>query len=164
MTEIQGEQRQLFCVAPCTPCLRGKKASRKVITQKFINDISYRVIGCAIEVHRHIGPGLLESIYHNCMMDELARNDLAFQSHVAVPINYKGRQLAEPFRLDLLVEDLIIVELKAVEAMHPVYSAQLLSYLKLANKPKGLLINFHTENISQGTISLVTELFRSYPK
>ena len=97
-------------------------------------------------------------------MDELLRNDLAFQSHVAVPINYKGRQLAEPLRLDLLVEDLIVVELKAVEAMHPVYSAQLLSYLKLANRPKGLLINFHTENISQGTISLVTELFRSYPK
>lgn len=135
-----------------------------MITQKLINDISYRIIGCAIEVHRHLGPGLLESIYHNCMMDELVRNDLAFQSHVAVPINYKGRELAEPFRLDLLVEDLIVVELKAVEAIHPVYSAQLLSYLKLADKPKGLLINFHTENISQGTISLVTELFRSYPK
>jgi GxxExxY protein len=98
------------------------------------------------------------------MMDELLRNDLAFQSHVPVPINYKARQMAEPLRLDLLVEDLIVVELKAVEAMHPVYSAQLLSYLKLADKPKGLLINFHTENISKGTISMVTELFRSYPK
>jgi GxxExxY protein len=135
-----------------------------MITQKLINDISYRIIGCAIEVHKHLGPGLLESVYHACMMDELLRNDLAFQSHVAVPINYKGRQLAEPLRLDLLVEDLIVVELKAVEAMNPVYSAQLLSYLKLAAKPKGLLINFHVENISQGTISLVTELFRSYPK
>jgi GxxExxY protein len=135
-----------------------------MITQKLVNEISYKIIGCAIEVHRHVGPGLLESIYHNCMMDELVRNDLAFQSHVAVPINYKGRELAEPFRLDLLVEDLIVVELKAVEAMHPVYLAQLLSYLRLANRPKGLLINFHVENVSQGTISLVTELFRSYPK
>ena len=135
-----------------------------MITQKLINDISYRIIGSAIEVHKHLGPGLLESIYHNCMMDELLRNDMAFQSHVAVPIVYKGRQLAEPLRLDLLVEDLIVVELKAVEAMHPVYSAQLLSYLKLADKPKGLLINFHTENISQGVISLVTEAFRSHPK
>jgi GxxExxY protein len=135
-----------------------------MITQKLVNEISYKIIGCAIEVHRHLGPGLLESIYHNCMMDELVRNDLAFQSHVAVPINYKGRELAEPFRLDLLVEDLIVVELKAVEAMHPVYLAQLLSYLRLANRPKGLLINFHVENVSQGTISLVTELFRSYPK
>ena len=135
-----------------------------MITQKLINDLSYRIIGCAIEVHKHLGPGLLESVYHNCMMDELATRDLSFQSHVAVPINYKGRQLAEPLRLDLLVENLIVVELKAVEAMHPVYSAQLLSYLKLAEKPKGLLINFHTENISKGTISLVTELFRTYPR
>ena len=135
-----------------------------MITQKLINDISYRIIGCAIEVHRHLGAGLLESIYHYCMIDELVRNGLAFQSHVAVPINYKGRQLAEPLRLDLLVEELIVVELKAVEAIHPVYSAQLLSYLKLAGKPKGLLINFHTETISQGTISIVTELFRSYAK
>jgi GxxExxY protein len=98
------------------------------------------------------------------MIDELVRNDLTIQSHVAVPINYKGRELAEPFRLDLLVEDLIVVELKAVETMHPVYSAQLLSYLKLADKPKGLLINFHVQNISQGIISMVTELFRDYPK
>jgi len=135
-----------------------------MITQKLINEISYRIIGCAIEVHRYLGPGLLESIYHNCMMDELLRNDLAFQSHVSVPINYKGRELAEPLRLDLLVENLIVVELKAVETMHPVYSAQLLSYLKLAGKPKGLLINFHVENISQGTISMVTELFRNYPR
>ena len=150
-------------LAPCPPCLRGKK-QQEMITQKLINGISYRIIGCAIEVHKHLGPGLLESIYHNCMMDELLRNELPFQSHVAVAINYKGRQLAEPFRLDLLVEDLIVVELKAAEAMHPVYSAQLLSYLKLAGKPKGLLINFHVENISQGTISMVTELFRSYPR
>jgi GxxExxY protein len=135
-----------------------------MITQKLINEISFKIIGCAIEVHKHLGPGLLESVYHNCMMDEFARSDLSFQSHVAVPINYKGRQLAEPLRLDLLVEDLIVVELKAVEATHPVYSAQLLSYLKLADKPKGLLINFHTENISKSTISLVTELFRTYQK
>ena len=135
-----------------------------MITQKLVNGISYRIIGCAIEVHKHLGPGLLESVYHSCMMDELVRNDFAIQSHVAVPIFYKGKQLAEPLRLDLLVEDLIIVELKAVETMHPVYSAKLLSYLKLADKPKGLLINFHTENISKSTISMVTELFRSYPK
>ena len=92
-----------------------KFAAIAMITQKLINDISYRIIGSAIEVHKHLGPGLLESIYHNCMMDELLRNDMAFQSHVAVPIVYKGRQLAEPLRLDLLVEDLIVVELKAVE-------------------------------------------------
>jgi GxxExxY protein len=135
-----------------------------MITQKAINEISYRIIGCAIEVHRHLGPGLLESLYHCCMMDELLRNQFTIQSSVAVPITYKGKQLADPLRLDLLVEDLIIVELKAVETMHPVYSAQLLSYLKLATKPKGLLINFHTESISKSIISMVTGLFQTYPK
>jgi GxxExxY protein len=135
-----------------------------MITQKSINELSYRIIGCAIEVHKQLGPGLLESVYQICMMDELTRNDISFQSHVAVSINYKGRQLAEPLRLDLLVEDLIVLELKAVEAMHPVYSAQLLSYLKLAAKPKGLLINFHTENISKSAISMVTVLFQTFPK
>jgi GxxExxY protein len=134
-----------------------------MITQKLISEVSYRIIGCAIEVHKHLGPGLLESVYHSCMMDELVRNDFSIQSHVAIPICYKGKDLAEPLRLDLLVEDLIIVELKAVETIHPVFSAQLLSYLKLANKPKGLLINFHTENITKSTISMVTELFRTYP-
>ena len=81
-----------------------------MVTQKMINDKSYRIIGCAIEVHKHLGPGLLESVYHFCMMDELVRNDFYIQSHVAVPLFYKGKQLAEPLRLDLLVEDLIILE------------------------------------------------------
>ncbi len=168
--ELHREKIYALRASVCPSCLCGKfqkqflKIYLCMITQKLINEISYRIIGCAIEVHKHIGPGLLESVYHSCMMDEFLRNDLSFQSHVAVPINYKGKNLAEPLRLDLLVEDVIIVELKAVETMHPVYSAQLLSYLKLAEKPKGLLINFHTENISKSTISLVTELFRSYPK
>ena len=140
------------------------KGATKIMTQKLINDLAYRIIGCAIEVHKHLGPGLLESVYHSCKMDELVRNAFSIQSHVAVPIFYKGKTLAEPLRLDLLVEDLIIVEFKAVETMHPVFSAQLLSYLKLADKPKGLLINFHTENISKSVISMVTVKFQTYPK
>jgi GxxExxY protein len=135
-----------------------------MITQNTIQDLSFRIIRAAIEVHKYLGPGLLESVYHTCMMDELARNQISFASHVAVPIIYKGRLLADPLWLDLLVEDLIIVELKAVEALHPVYSAQLLSYLRLAGKPKGLLINFHSENVTKSTVSFVTEVFRSYPK
>jgi GxxExxY protein len=144
----------------------ARRAQRltEMITQRHLSEISYRIIGCAIEVHKHLGPGLLESVYHSCMIDELVANNLAIQSHIAVPIIYKGKQLAEPLRLDLLVEDLIVVELKAVEVIHPVFSAQLLSYLKLTDKPKGLLINFHTENIAKSTISLVTEIFRTYSK
>jgi GxxExxY protein len=98
------------------------------------------------------------------MKDEVTRNGWKVESNVAVPINYKGHNLAEPLRLDLLIEDLIILELKVAETLHPVYTAQLLSYLQLANKPKGLLINFHTDNISKSVVSLVTELFRNYPK
>jgi len=135
-----------------------------MITQRAIYEISYRIIGCAIEVHRHLGPGLLESIYHYCMMDELVRNHFTIQSNVIVAINYKGKQLADPLRLDSLVEDLIIVELKAVETMHSVFSPQLPYYLKLAAKPKGLLINFHTESISKSIISMVTGLFQTYPR
>lgn len=134
-----------------------------MITQSMISSISFKIIGCAIEVHKCVGPGLLESIYHHCLKEELARNSVKFQSNLAVPIVYKGSQIAEPLKLDLIVEDLVIVELKAVEAMHPVYKAQLLSYLKLANKPKGLLLNFHSLNISKSIISLVTHMMLEYP-
>ena len=134
-----------------------------MITKTLVNDISYQIVGCAIEVHMNLGPGLLESIYHQCLLDELKSEGLIVQSNLAVPISYKGKKLGDPLRLDLLVEDLIIVELKAVEIVHPVYKAQLLTYMKLSEKPKGLLINFHTENITKGMTPLVNEIFASLP-
>ena len=134
-----------------------------MLTQKYINQISYKVVGCAIEVHKHLGPGLLESVYETCMMEELSSNGLKVLKQIPVPIKYKGKDLGSNLILDLLVEDLIIVELKAVEIMIPVYKAQLLSYLKLTGKPKGLLINFHSENITQSLIPLVTEEFSKLP-
>lgn len=134
------------------------------MTQRFINEISYEVIGCAIEVHSHLGPGLLESVYHLCMIDEMERRGVSVKSQAAVPLYYKERLLPQTLKLDLLVEDCIVAELKAVELVHPVHRAQLLSYLKLTSKPKGLLINFHTDNISQSIISLVTKQFASLPK
>ncbi len=134
-----------------------------MITQKYINQISYKVVGCAIEVHKHLGPGLLESVYETCMMEELSSNGLKVLKQIPVPIKYKDKDLGSNLILDLLVEDLIIVELKAVEVMIPVYKAQLLSYLKLTGKPKGLLINFHSENITQSLIPLVTEEFSKLP-
>jgi GxxExxY protein len=135
-----------------------------MITQKHINDISFKVVGCAIEVHKHLGPGLLESVYQACMIDELKNNNLSVQSQIHIPVYYKGKDLGGLLKLDLLVEDLIIVELKAVEVMIPLYKAQLLSYLKLAGKPKGLLINFHSESIVSQLIPLVTEEFAILPK
>jgi GxxExxY protein len=135
-----------------------------MITQKLINDISYQIVGCAIEVHKQLGPGLLESVYQACMIEELINNQLGVQSQIYVPVFYKGKDLGGQLKLDLLVENLIIVELKAVETMIPLYKAQLLSYLKLAGKPKGLLINFHAENIVSQMVPLVTEDFAALPK
>lgn len=137
---------------------------KQVITQKYINDISYEVVGCAIEVHKHLGPGLMESVYQTCLLDELKSKHIKVQSQLRVPVNYKGRTLDGGLRLDLLVENLIIVELKAVEVMIPLYKAQLLSYLKLSGMPKGLLINFHCDNITQQLVPLVTEEFARIPK
>lgn len=134
-----------------------------MIANKLVNDIAYRVVGCAIEVHRHLGPGLLESVYEKCMIDELEQNGLQAQSQFYVPVFYKGKNLGSVLKLDLLINNLVIVELKAVEQMIPVYKAQLLSYLKLADKPKGLLINFNCENISSQVIPMVTEKFAALP-
>lgn len=135
-----------------------------MITQKYINEISYKVVGAAIEVHKQVGPGLLESVYHSCLADELENIGLKVESQVHVPVNYKEKNLGGILKLDLLINNLIIVELKAVDVMIPLYKAQLLSYLRLARMPKGLLINFHCENITQQLVPLVTEDFSRLPK
>ncbi len=138
--------------------------TKTLITQKYINDISYKIVGCAIEVHKQVGPGLLESVYHSCLIEELKNNNLDVRSQIHIPVNYKGKDLGGILKLDILVNNLIIVELKAVDVMIPLYNAQLLSYLKLANIPKGLLINFHSENIVQQLVPMVTEEFSKLPK
>jgi GxxExxY protein len=127
-----------------------------MITQKFINDIAFKIVGCAIEVHKHFGPGLLESIYESCLIEELSGAGLSVKSQLLVPIKYKNK--------NLLINDLIIVELKAVETMIPLFKAQLLSYLKLTGKPKGLLLNFHCQNIVEQMVPLVTEEFSKLSK
>jgi GxxExxY protein len=136
-----------------------------MITQKLLDSFTYTLIGCAIEVHKELGPGLLESVYHRCFLKELSLRNFTFQSQLNVPIQYKGTLLDADLRLDVLVEDLIVVELKAVEALHPLYDAQLLTYMKLLQKPKGLLINFNCINIfKEGQKTMVNELYRSLPK
>jgi GxxExxY protein len=133
------------------------------ISQQHINDISYKIVGCAIEVHKQLGPGLLESVYHPCMIYELKKS-FNVVSQLYVPVRYKEENFGGMLKLDLLVEDIVIVELKAVEVMIPLYQAQLLSYLKLTGKPKGLLINFNCENIVSQMVPLVTEEFAKLPK
>jgi GxxExxY protein len=134
------------------------------ITQKYINDIAYKIVGCAIEVHKNLGPGLLESIYEKCLIEELKEKRLRYESQVQVPLVYKNKSLDCKLVLDILVEDLIIIELKSVETIVPVHKAQLLTYLRLTRKPKGLLINFNCENITNSLVPLVTEEFSILPK
>ena len=113
-------------------------------------DLTNKVIGAAIEVHRSLGPGLLESAYELCLCDELERADVHFQRQVTLPIEYKGRMLDCGYRLDLLIEDMVVFELKSVDATLPIHEAQLLTYLRLARKPVGLLINFNVPKLRDG--------------
>jgi GxxExxY protein len=108
-----------------------------------LNSISAQIIQAAIAVHRELGPGLLESVYQGCMLIELQNMGVGVRGEVPLPVFYKGQKIRdEGFRIDLLVEELIIVELKSVEVVQPVHKKQLLTYLRLANKELGLLINF----------------------
>ena len=114
------------------------------------NEITDHIIGCAIRVHRNLGPGLLESVYINCLILELKRLGLQFEREKAVPILYEGEKLDCGFRLDLLVEDRIIVEAKAIEELDDIHVAQLLTYLRLSDRKIGLLINFNVKLLKQG--------------
>jgi GxxExxY protein len=115
-----------------------------------IEGITGRIIRCAIEVHRLLGPGLLESVYHECMLDELHSKGLVVETEKSVPIVYKGKRLESHFEIDILVEHRVVVELKAIEALHPVHSAQVITYLKLTGCPAGLVINFNEVLLKNG--------------
>jgi GxxExxY protein len=134
------------------------------MTQKSINEIAYKVVGCAIEVHKIMGPGLLESIYQKCMLKELSINKINAKQEIRIPLIYKGEDLNSELIIDILIDDIIVVELKSVENILPIHKAQLLTYLKLTGRPKGLLINFNTENITASLVSMVTEKFSGLPK
>ncbi|MBI9085455.1 MAG: GxxExxY protein [Desulfobacterales bacterium] len=121
-----------------------------------INQLSYEVIKAAMTVHRELGPGLLESVYQACMKIELERMNIRVKPEVALPVVYRGEEIhQEGFRLDLLVEETIIVELKSVEKIQPVHKKQLLTYLRLAKKPLGLLINFNEVVLKDGVTRII---------
>ncbi|MBW2166261.1 MAG: GxxExxY protein [Deltaproteobacteria bacterium] len=121
-----------------------------------LNKLSYRVIQAAITVHKELGPGLLESVYQACMIIELRNMEARVQSEVSLPIYYQGQKIVgEEFRLDILVEDTLIVELKSVEKVMPVHKKQLLTYLRLAKKPLGLLINFNESLLKNGITRII---------
>ena len=114
------------------------------------DEVSNRVIGCAIEVHRHLGPGLLESAYEQCLAHELSRNGIGFQLQLALPVQYKDVRLDCGYRIDILVENQLIVELKSVEEIRGIHEAQLLTYMKSAGMKIGLLMNFNVTKLKDG--------------
>jgi GxxExxY protein len=113
-------------------------------------DLTEKIIGAAVEVHRHLGPGLLESSYRRCLVHELGLRGLRSETEIPVPLEYKGLRLGNGYRLDVLVEDTVVVEVKTVAALLPVHEAQILTYLRLCERRVGLLINFHVPLIKDG--------------
>ena len=125
-----------------------------------LNEISGRIIACALQVHTAVGPGVLESVYQTCLSHQLQKVGLAVQAQVAVPVVYDGIHMDSGYRLDLLVENMVIVELKCVETLLPIHKAQLLTYLRLANKPLGLLLNFNVVHLRDGISRVLNNKYR----
>ena len=134
------------------------------MTKKELNDLTFIIVGAAIEIHKELGPGLLESIYEKCLIHLLREKGLKVTSQQKVQLIFRGIHLDCDLRIDLLVEDCIIVEIKSIECLMPIHSAQLISYLRLLEKPKGILINFNCTNIfKEGQKTIVNELFSNLP-
>lgn len=118
-------------------------------------ELTERIIGAAIEVHRGLGPGLLESAYQSCLAKEFELRGIPFEREVPVPVEYKGLQVDCSYRLDFLVDQKVVIEIKAVDALAPIYEAQLITYLKLTGCPVGLLINFNVKLLKNGLLRRV---------
>lgn len=133
------------------------------MTKKSVTQLSYDIVGLAIKVHKELGPGLLESVYEKCLKYELERNGFNVIQQMMVPVVYDNLEMDVDLRLDLLVNNCVVVELKTVENILPVHEAQIITYMKLLKKPQGLLINFYTDNITKSMKPFVNEFFRELP-
>src|SRR6478609_78839 len=135
-----------------------------MLTKKYLDGLTYEIIGSAIEVYKIMGRGLLESVYHQCLREELLHRKINFLTEMKVPVVYKGKSLDIDFRCDLFVEQTVVVELKSAQEIVPIYEAQLLTYMKLLQCPKGILINFNCSNIfKEGQKTFVNEYFSVLP-
>lgn len=134
------------------------------MTKREVTQMSYEIVGCAIKVHKEIGPGLLEGVYEECLKYELIKNGFEVSQQLLVPVIYDSLKMEINLRVDLLVNNTVVVELKAMENILPVHEAQLLTYMKLLKKPQGLLINFFTENITKSKKPFVNEFFFQLPE
>lgn len=131
-------------------------------TKAYYKDLIYQVNGAAIDIHRELGPGLLESVYHKCLKYELQKRGISFQSELVIPIVYKGFEIEADLRCDLLIEECLVIELKAIDKVQPIHEAQLLTYMKLLKLPIGLMINFNcTHLFKEGQKTYVNELYRT---
>ena len=135
------------------------------MTKSDLKELVYQINGAAIEVHKEIGPGLLESVYHKCMERELDFRGIYFETELVIPIEYKGLELDANLRCDLFVENRLVVELKSIEKVLPIHEAQVLSYMNLLDVPMGLIINFNVTNIfKEGQKTYVNEYFKNLPE
>lgn len=135
------------------------------VPKKLLNDLTYEIIGVAIEVHKYLGPGLPESVYQSCMYEEFRLMEIPTKSQMVVPIDYKGLMIDALLKCDFFVDELIVIELKSVNIILPVHEAQLITYMKLLSAPKGILINFNVTNIfKEVQKTFVNEYFRDLPE
>lgn len=134
----------------------------EIVSKKYLDIMTYEIIGAAIEVHKELGPGLLESVYHKCLKKELETRQIQFETELSVPIEYKGEDIDADLRCDFFIDDCIVVEIKSVDSLKPIFEAQLLTYMKLLKAPKGILINFNVQNIfKEGQKTYVNDYFRN---
>ena len=135
------------------------------ITQKYINELTYKITGACIEVHKIVGPGLLENVYHQCLIKEFSLLNLKFQSEMEIALDYKGDLVSCKVKCDFLIENLIILELKSVADIHNVHRAQTMNYMNLLKVPKGILVNFKVNNLyHEGHETFVNRYFNNLPK
>lgn len=136
-----------------------------MITQSYLTDLTYKINGACIEVHKVLGPGLLESVYHQCLKEELSIRNIEFKSEFKVPVVYKEKLVDYVFFCDFLVEDLIVIELKSVVQLAEIHRAQLINYINLLKMPKGILINFNVKNLYyDGQETFVNKYYEMLPK
>ena len=135
------------------------------ISKQYLNDLTYQLLGCCINIHKELGPGLLENVYHQCLIEELKYERISYVSELEVPIKYRGKEIDTKLRADLLIENCLVVELKSVKEIRPIFEAQLLTYMHLLKVPKGIIVNFNCLNLfKEEQKTFVNTIFKELPE
>jgi len=135
------------------------------LTQKYINELTYKITGACIEVHKILGPGLFENVYHQCLTKEFQLCGLKYKSELEIPISYKGEIIDYKVKCDFLIEDLIVLELKSVNEIHNIHRAQTMNYMNILKVPKAILVNFNVMNLyHEGHETFVSRYFKKLNK